>query len=283
VAIKGKTKRSQGRPVRRPATGPRIPAVERRQPWYRGVGFQVTVAAIVLVVTLAAAYNRAQVGWGRDDIGRFNSALRVQTEQLNSVLGAGTKDAPGMASAADLISGKVKPPAFQVRATGWSAKLEEIRQKVASITVGKPEAVTTFDGVPVNSVGGHVPSLSSVRDAYSAAIGFYTQAAGAYQRAGEAPAKSPLAQKLVTQAQGDQARAGEAMDVAASMLARVMASYGLDVQLQLPGESSAAFGNRTGTSQGSPTGVPTDQGGLPPVDSGGVPAGDGGQGTLPGQ
>ena len=35
MAIKGKTKRSQGRPVRRPATGPRIQAVERREKWYR--------------------------------------------------------------------------------------------------------------------------------------------------------------------------------------------------------------------------------------------------------
>ena len=260
MAIKGKTKRSQGRPVRRPATGPRPQAVERRQPWYRAVAFQVTVAAIVLVITSAAAYNRAQYGWGRDDIRRFNSALRVQTEQLNGVLGAGTKTAPGMASAAGLASGEVKPQDFQVHATSWSTKLEDIRQKVVSITVGKPEAVTAFDGVPVNSVGGHVPALSSVRDAYGAAIAFYTQAAGAYQRAGEAPAKSPLVQKLLTQAQGDQAKAGEAMDTAAAMLARIMASYKLGVQQQLPGESSNAYGNRTGNSQGSPTGVSTPLG-----------------------
>ena len=261
MAIKGKTKRSQGRPVRRPATGPRIQATERRQPWYRAVAFQVTLAAIVLAVTFAATYSRAQVGWGRDDIRRFNSALRTQTEQLGSVLGAGTKKAPGMASAADLTSGKVKPQDFQVRATSWSTQLEEIGRKVTSITVGKPEQVTSFDGVPVNGVGGHVAELTSVRDAYGAAIGFYVQAAGAYQRAGEAPAKGQLAQKLVSQAQGDQARAGQAMDAAASLLARIMASYQLDVQLRLPGESTTAFGNRTGTSQGSPTG----QSGLPPA------------------
>ncbi len=269
MAIKGKTKRSQGRPVRRPATAPRVPVVERRQPWYKAAAFQVTVAAIVLVITLAAAYNRAQVGWGRDDVQRFSSALRGQTDQLNLVLGTGTKSLPGMASAADLSSGKVKPQDFQARATGWSAKLGGIGQKVASITVGKPESVTTFDGVPVNNVGGRVPMLTSVRDAYTAAIGFYAQAATAYQNAGAAPAKSPLAQKLVTQAQSDQAKAGEAMDSAASFLARVMASYGLDVQRQLPGESTTAFGNRTGTSQNPANqGIPTNQGLIPPAGGG---------------
>ena len=40
VAIKGKSKRSQGRPVRRPATGPRIQTVERRLPWYRATAFR---------------------------------------------------------------------------------------------------------------------------------------------------------------------------------------------------------------------------------------------------
>jgi hypothetical protein len=277
VAIKGKTKRSQGRPVRRPATAPRIATVERRQPWYRAAAFQVTVAAIVLVVTLAAAYNRAQYGWGRDDTRRFTAALRVQTEQLNTVLGAGTKDAPGMASAAELASGKVKPQQFQVRATGWSTKIEETRQKLANITVGKPEAVSTSNGVPVNHVGGHVPLLTSVRDAYTAALGSYAQAASAYQRAAEAPAKSPLAQKLVTQAQSSQATAGEAMDAAAALLARVMASYGLNVQQQLPGESSTGFGNRTGASAQIPSGGV----GVPP-GGGGVPGG-GNQGGQPGQ
>jgi hypothetical protein len=259
VAIKGKTKRSQGRPGRRPATAPRVPAVERRQPWYKAPAFQVTLALIVLAVTLAAAWNRAQLGWSRDDIVRFNTALRAQTDQLNTVLGGGTKSAPGMATAADLTSGKVKPQEFQVRATSWSAKLGDISQKVAGITVGQPEAVTSFNGVPVNNVGGHVPMLTSVRDAYTAAIGFYTQAAAAYQNAGAAPAKSQLAQRLVTQAQGDQAKAGEAIDAAASMLARIMARYELDVQQQLPGESSTAYGNRTGTSQ-NPGSLPTDQG-----------------------
>lgn len=258
MAIKGKTKRSQGRPVRRPATAPRIPVVERRPPWYRAPAFQVTVALVVLVITLAAAYNRTQLGWGRDDVRRFTSALRTQTDRLTPILGAGTKDAPGMATASDLVSGKVKPAEFQVRAANWSTRIQAINQKVANITVGKPEAVTTFNGTPPNSVGGHVPLLTSVRDAYSTAFGFYTQAATAYQQAAGAPAKSQLAQKLVTQAQSDQTKAAAAMDSAASFLARVLASYGLDVQQQLPGESSAAFGSRTGAVQAPPgaTGLP---------------------------
>jgi hypothetical protein len=264
VAIKGKTKRSQGRPVRRPATAPRVPTAERRQPWYKAPAFQVTLAVLVLAVTLAAAWNRAQLGWSRDDVGRFSTALRVQTDQLNTVLGAGTKAAPGMATAADLASGKVKPQQFQLRATAWSAKLGDISQKVAGITVGQPEAVTSFNGVPVNNVGGHVPMLTSVRDAYTAAIGFYAQAASTYQNAGAAPDKSQLAQRLLTQAQGDQAKAGEAMDAAASLLARTMARYGLDVRQQLPGESTTAFSNRTGNSQNQ-GGVPTNQGVVPPA------------------
>jgi len=55
VAIKGKSKRSQGRPVRRPATGPRIQSVERRLPWYRATAFPVTLAVIALLGTLIAA------------------------------------------------------------------------------------------------------------------------------------------------------------------------------------------------------------------------------------
>lgn len=263
MAIKGKTKRSQGRPVRRPATAPRIPVVERRQPWYRAPAFQVTIALVVLVVTLGAAYNRTQRGWSRDDVRRFTSALRVQTDRLTPILGAGTKDAPGMATAGDLISGKVKPADFQARAATWSTRIGAIGQKVANVTVGKPEAVTTFNGTPPNSVGGHVPLLTSVRDAYSTAFGFYAQAATAYQQAAGAPVKSQLAQKLVTQAQSDQTKAAQAMDSAASFLARILASYDLNVQQPLPGESSTAFGNRTGAVQA-------------PSGGAGLPAGAGG-------
>ena len=48
MAIKGKTKRSQSRPGRRPTPGPRIQAVERRQPWYKAQAFPVTLAVVVL-------------------------------------------------------------------------------------------------------------------------------------------------------------------------------------------------------------------------------------------
>lgn len=244
MAIKGKTKRSQGRPLRRPATAPRAQILERRQPWYRATAFQVTLAMIVLAVTLLAAWNRAQLGWGRDDVRSFSDQLRAQTDQLNPILGAGTKDLPGMATAADLTSGKLKPKDLQVRASGWSAKIDELSHKLATITVGAPEAVGSFDGTPINNVGGHVPMLTSVRDAYTNAFGFYAQAATAFGNAGGA--SGDLAQKLLTQAQGDGAKAASAMDSAAALLARVMVQYHLPVNEQLPGESSTGFGNRTG-------------------------------------
>jgi ribosomal protein S16 len=269
VAIKGKTKRSQGRPMRRPATAPRAQIVERRQPWYRATAFPVTLAVIVLAITLLAAWNRAQMGWGRDDVRRFGDQVRVQTDQLNLVLGTGTKQLPGMASAADLASGKVKPKDFQVRASGWSAKIDELSQKVANITVGAPQAVSEFDGTPINNVGGHVPMLTSVRDAYTTAFGFYSQAANTYQNVGGATT-SDLQQKLLTQAQSDSAKAASAMDAAASLLARVMVQYHLPVNLQLPGESSTAFGNRTGAVSQTPgldpnTGQPLDTSGQVPT------------------
>ena len=275
MAIKGKTKRSQGRPVRRPATAPRAQTVERRQPWYRATAFPVTIAIIVAVVTLLASWNRMQEGWSRDDVRRFADQLRVQTDQLGQVTGPGTQKVPGMATANDLTTGKLKPKDLQVRASGWSAKLDELGQKVSNITVGQPEAVSSFDGTPVNNVGGHVPMLTSVRDAYSTAFGFYAQAATAYQHAGEA--SGDLAPKLLTQAQGDGAKAAAAMDSAAALLARVMARYGLPVDQQLPGESSGAFGNRTGAVQ-APPGV--DQNGQPvqpPLDTSGQPLGTSGQ------
>jgi hypothetical protein len=260
VAIKGKTKRSAGRPVRRPATAPRAQMVERRQPWYKATAFPVTLALIVLAVTLFVAWNRMQMGWSRDDVRRFADQVRVQTDQLSPVLGAGTKQVPGMATATDFSSGKLKGKDLQVRASGWSAKIGELQQKVSSITVGTPEELTALTGAPPNSVGGHVPMLTSVRDAYSTAFGFYAQAAADYQNAGGAT--GALAAKLVTQAQGDSAKAGEAMDSAASMLARVMVQYHLPVTQQMPGESSTGFGNRTGAAQPQ-GGLGVDQNGQP--------------------
>ena len=261
MAIKGKTKRSAGRVVRRPATAPRAQIVERRQPWYRATAFPVTLAVIVLAITLFAAWNRTQMGWGRDDVRRFADQTRVQTDQLSPVLGAGTAKLPGMATAADFSSGKIKGKDLQLRASGWSAKITELQQKVSNITVGTPEQLSALTGAPPNSVGGHVPMLTSVRDAYSTAFGFYAQAAAGYQNAGAAT--GGLAPKLVTQAQGDSAKAGEAMDSAASLLARVMVQYHLPVTQQMPGESSTGFGNRTGAAQPPPGGLGVDQNGQP--------------------
>jgi hypothetical protein len=255
VAIKGKTKRSQGRPVRRPATGPRIQSVERRLPWYRAPAFPATLAVIALLATVFAAYSRVQEGWARDDVRRFSAALRAQTDQLPAVLGPGSKELPGFASAADLSTGKLKPKDLSVRASRWSAKLDQIRGNVEGITVGEVPAQTEFNGNPVNSVGGRVPMLTSVRDSYAAAVGVYTEAANIFQRAGEAPAKSELANQLVQEAAGTAARAGAAMDAAANALARVYARYDLDLTRQLPGESTEAYGARYQAANQQPQGV----------------------------
>jgi hypothetical protein len=244
VAIKGKAKRSQGRPVRRPTTGPRIQSVDRRLPWYRAPAFPATLAVIALLATLFAAYSRVQEGWARDDLRRFTAALRTETDQLPAVLGAGTKELPGFASAEGLTSGQVKPKDFAVLATGWSAKLEQIQGRVAAITVGEIPAQTEFSGNPTNSVGGRVPMLTSVRDEYAAAIGVYVEAARTFEQAAKAPAKGTLAKALVQQASGTATQAGAAMDAAASALARLHARYRLDLTRQMPGESTEAYGAR---------------------------------------
>ena len=214
MAIKGKSKRSQGRPVRRPATGPRIQTVERRLPWYRAPAFPVTLAVIALIGTLVAAANRVEEGWASDDVRRFTADVRAQTDQLPSVIGTGT------------------------------AKLGEIQQRVQAITVGDPPAEAGTDGEPSNAVGGRVPMLTSVRDSYSAAIGVYLEAASIFEKAGAAPAKSEPAAALVEQGAATAQRAGKAMDAAAGTLARIHARYGLDLTKQMPGESTEAFANR---------------------------------------
>ena len=258
MAIKGKSKRSQGRPVRRPATGPRIQTVERRLPWYRAPAFPVTLAVIALLGTLVAAQNRVQEGWARDDVRRFTAQLRAQTDQLPSVIGTGTKDLPGFPSAQELTSGKLTPKRMAVRASGWSAKLGEIQQRVQAITVGDPPAEAGTDGEPSNAVGGREPMLSSVRDSYAAAIGVYVEAANTFQKAGEVPASNRAgANALVERATATATAAGQAMDAAAGTLARVHARYGLDLTRQLPGESTEAFSARY-------SGAPTSNNVLPP-------------------
>jgi hypothetical protein len=244
VAIKGKSKRSQGRPVRRPATGPRIQTVERRLPWYRAPAFGVTLAVIALIGTLVAATNRVEEGWARDDVRRFTADLRAQTDQLPSVTGAGTAKLPGFASVQDLTSGKLTPKQMAVRASGWTAKLGEIQGRVDAITVGDPPAAAGTDGEPSNAVGGRVAMLSSVRDSYSAAIGVYLEAVTIFEKAGAAPARSQAATDLVEQGTATAQRAGTAMDAAAGTLARIHARYGLDLTKQMPGESTEAFGAR---------------------------------------
>jgi hypothetical protein len=243
VAIKGKSKRSQGRPVRRPATGPRIQTVERRLPWYRASAFPATLAVIALLGTLVAAANRVQEGWTRDDVRRFTADLRAQTDQLPSVTGTGTTKLPGFPSAQDLTSGKLKPKQLAVRASGWTAKLGQIQQRVQEITVGEvPEA--TSDGQPSNAAGGREAMLTSVRDSYAAAIGVYLEAATIFQKAGEAEAGSKAAASLVEQGAATATQAGQVMDAAAGTLARLHARYGLDLKRQMPGESTEAFGTR---------------------------------------
>jgi hypothetical protein len=244
VAIKGKSKRSQGRPVRRPATGPRIQTVERRLPWYRATAFPVTLAVIALIGTLVAAENRVQEGWTRDDVRRFTAALRAQTDQLPAVIGTGTRELPGFPSAQELTAGKLEPKRLAVRASGWSAKLGQIQGRVEAITVGEPPADAGADGEPTNAVGGREPMLTSVRDGYAAAVGVYFEAANIFQKAGEAPARSASARALVEQGAATATRAGQAMDAAAGTLARLHARYGLDLTRQMPGESTEAFGAR---------------------------------------
>jgi hypothetical protein len=244
VAIKGKSKRSQGRPVRRPAAGPRIQSVERRLPWYRAPAFPVTLAVIALIGTLVAAVNRVEEGWARDDVRRFTADLRAQTDQLPAVIGTGTAKLPGFASAQDLTTGKLTPRQMAVRASGWTAKLGQLQGKVDAITVGDPPAEAGTDGEPPNAVGGRVPMLTSVRDSYSAAIGVYLEAAAIFEKAGAAPAKSDAAKTLVEQGAATATRAGTAMDAAAGTLARIHARYGLDLTRQMPGESTEAFSAR---------------------------------------
>jgi hypothetical protein len=256
VAIKGRAKRSQGRPARRPTAGPRIQAVERRQPWYRATAFPVTLAVLVLLLTLLAAANRVQEGYARDDVRRFTDMLRVQTDKLPPVLGAGTKDLPGFTSAQDLTSGRTDPKTFAVRASGWSAKLQQIQQDVSALQVGEPPGQTEFNGAPNNSVGGHEPLLTSVRDGYAAALGMYVAAADTFKLAAGTPAKSPLAGRLVGQAQAEVDKAGAAMDASADLLARLTARYHLDVTRQMPGESSTAYGNRYAPAQPSQASLP---------------------------
>ena len=258
MAIKGKTKRSQGRPARRVTPGPRPQLVERRLPWYRVPVFSIAVAVVVVAITLVAAVMRVQEGWRRDDVGRFTRALEAPMRDLLTLAGTGTAAKPGFASATDLSSGKLKAAELDRRAQNWNTEIGAIRQKLAQVTLGDPEVRTEADGVPANQVGGHVRELSGIRDAYGAAVGDYLAAADTYRSA--AKATGELQKQLLTQAQSLTQTGQQALDAAATLLADLHARYDLDVTRQLPGESSTGYAARYGN---APQPATPGQPGLP--------------------
>jgi hypothetical protein len=243
VAIKGKTKRSQSRPARRPATGPRIQAAERRLPWYRAPAFSVTLAVLVLLGTVYAGVSRAREGFARDDVRRFTESLRGSMAPLPGITGPGTTAKPGFATAAELKGGKLKPADLAKRAKDWQSQLSDVRAKVANVSVGKVTG-NKLDGNPTNQVGGHVALLGGVRDGYAAGVGLYYEAAHVYELAASAPAKSPLAEQLVAEGDTVARRAQEAVDAAAYQLVVLTGRYHLDVTRQMPGESAGTYANR---------------------------------------
>jgi hypothetical protein len=243
VAIKGKTKRSQSRPARRPATGPRIQAAERRLPWYRAPAFSVTLAVLVLLGTVYAGVSRAREGFARDDVRRFTESLRGSMAPLPGITGPGTTAKPGFATAAELKGGKLKPADLAKRAKDWQSQLSDVRAKVANVSVGKVTG-NKLDGNPTNQVGGHVALLGGVRDGYAAGVGLYYEAAHVYELAASAPAKSPLAEQLVAEGDAVARRAQEAVDAAAYQLVVLTGRYHLDVTRQMPGESAGTYANR---------------------------------------
>lgn len=263
MAIKGKTKRSQSRPGRRPTPGPRVQAVERRLPWYRAPAFGVTLAVVALLGTMSAGVSRAREGVARDDVRRFTESLRRPMAPLQGIVGPGTTAKPGFTTAGDLKGGKLKPADLAKRSKDWQSKLADMRTQVANVSLG-PAGDSKLDGNPSNQVGGHVAMLSGVRDAYAAGVGLYYEAAHTYELAASAPAKSPLAQQLVAEGDAVAQRAGQATDAAANQLARLVGRYHLDVTRQMPGESAASYANRWanapppvgGNVGGSPSGTP---------------------------
>jgi hypothetical protein len=255
VAIKGKAKRSQGRPVRRVTPGPRPVPFERRLPWYRTGVFMVMVAVIAVAVTAAAATVRARQGWARDDVARFTSALDGPLERASVITGTGTSAKPGFASAAELTGGKLKPAELDRRATGWVTDLGAISQEVAAVRVGEAEVKPAPDGVPTNDVGARVSALTGIRDTYVAGLASLGLAAGMYAEAAKAPAAQR--QQALQAAQTATQSGQRTLDAAASSLAIVRGGLGLDVGAQLPGESNGAYGTRLGNPQsGDPTQLP---------------------------
>jgi hypothetical protein len=260
VAIKGKTKRSQGRPVRRVTPGPRAVAAERRAPWYRAPAFLATLGIVALLVTLIVAVDRTQYGWARDDVARFISALNGPMTKVTGIAGSGVDGQPGFSSVAEFATGKVKADEVVKRAQTWQQQLTAVREQVNGITVGEAEADPP-NGLPAHSVGGRVRELSAIRDAYLTGIGFYDEAARAWQQAGEvmttadaaakgkkddAATKAAEAQRdqLISAAQGFAQKGQQAVDVAAALLADASARFDLPLSVRMPGESAGSFGAR---------------------------------------
>ena len=209
---------------------------------------------IALLGTLVAAANRVQEGWTRDDVRRFTADLRAQTDcppgHRHRYQGPA-----GIPSAQELVAGKLTPEKMAVRASGWTAKLGQVKGRVQSITVGEPPAEAGTDGEPANSVGGREAMLTSVRDSYVAAIGMYEKAATVFEKTGDVGGDKKAATALVEQGAATATQAGQAMDAAAGTLARLHARYGLDLTRQMPGESTEAFGARYSGAAGSPSNI----------------------------
>ena len=261
MAIKGKTKRSQARAVqRRPAAGPRVHLVERRQVWYRAPVFAVTLAVVALAVTVVAATVRVQEAWRRDDVRRFTELVRGPIDNVTAITTGGSGKNPGFGSVDELTSGKLEPDELAKRAQTWYDQLLSFSSAMSGITLGRltPDEL---DGTPSNGVGGRVPELDTVRDQYIAAIETYAQAAKVYRLAGQAPKGSQLAKDLIAAGKELEATADKGMDAAAELLARLNDRYDLDVQRQMPGESTVQYSNRytgAGTAPMDTTPLPTE-------------------------
>jgi hypothetical protein len=261
VAIKGKTKRSQGRPVRRVTPGPRPQSIERRTPWYRQPVLMVAIAVAVVLITAVAAVLRVQEGWRRDDVDRFTAAIKTPLDKVTAIAGSGSAGKPGFASAAELETGKLKAAELDRRAVNWNTELGAIQSELNAVNIGEVPADRT-DGLPSNEVGGREAMLTGVRDTYSAGIGELSEAATLFSAAGKE--KTAAEQKAaVARAQAVAARAQKTMDTAAAQLAVIRAANGLDVTAQLPGESSTGYSARYSAAPATDTGDPTVPSTLP--------------------
>jgi hypothetical protein len=295
VAIKGKTKRSQGRTARRVTPGPRAVAVERRAPWYKAPAFAATLAIVALLVTLVVAVDRVQFGWARDDVNRFTGALSAPMTKVSGIAAGGVDGQPGFASVAEFAGGKVKAADVVSRAQTWQQQLTTAREQVNAVSLGEVQ-LGTPDGTPPNQVGGRVRELSAVREAYLTGIGYYDEAVLAWQQAGEtvaaaepkAGAKKDEAatqaanaqrDRLIQSAQSFTQKGQQALDVAATLLANVRARFDLPLDTPMPGESTTSFSGRfiaPGSAPAAPGNVTPDL----PLDTG--PAGGAPTDSAPG-